>query len=136
VIVRRDWSAANAKLEAEGCCCRACGRHESELRMRSLRLERAHIVGREHDRTPPVGWDEDRDGRWREPYRVVADRVLPLCGPSTDPSTCHGAQHNRRLELLPLLSAAEQVQAVADAGSIELARKRLAPSAYPDRIAA
>ena len=37
---------------------------------------------------------------WR-PYYVVPERVIPLCGPSTDPTTCHGKQHAHRLDETP-----------------------------------
>jgi hypothetical protein len=115
--MRRLWHRATDKLLAEQ-RCRACGSTE--------RLERAHVIGRERDRHPPVGWD----GPWEEPYLVHPDRIIPLCW------RCHRAQHERKLDIPPLLTTAEQVQAVADAGSIELARKRLAPSAYPSKVAA
>lgn len=102
---RRDWSLTHGKASAG---CRVCG----------LPAERAHVVGREHDRhepiNPPPGW---------RPYVVVPDRIVPLCGPT--PGGHHGQYDRGELDVLPYLTLPEQIQAVADAGSIELARKHL-----------
>ena len=107
--MRRDWSKARAKVDREG-CCRVCG-------TTARRIEAAHIVGREHD---------DKV--------VVPIRIVPLCGPATDTTTCHGKQHARRLDLLAYLSVPEQAQAVFDAGGISQAYDLLAPSESPRRV--
>lgn len=107
---RRDWSAANAKLESEG-CCRVCGA--------TSHLERAHIMGRKYDEPVHPG---------SRVLYVDPNRIVPLCGPF--PDGCHGEYDHKRLDLLSRLSVEEQTQAVSDAGGIEQARRRLAPSAY------
>jgi hypothetical protein len=67
---------------------------------------------------------------------VVPDRIIPLCGPSTDLTTCHGKDHFNRLEKLELLTLDEQLQAVADAGGIYRAMTLLSPSFNPKSVAA
>lgn len=62
---------------------------------------------------------------------VHPDRVIPLCGPATSTNTCHGMQHNNRLNVLRLLTLTEQIQAVADAGGIYAALQRLDPDHNP-----
>lgn len=111
--MKRDWSQAHEKVGREGRRCRVCKTR--------IRIECAHIIGREHDREDPLRGD------WL-PGDVVPDRIIPLCGPATDPKTCHGKQHAHRLELLPYLTIHEQLQAVADAGGIEQARIKLIPT--------
>jgi hypothetical protein len=116
--VKRDWSLARAKCDAEG-GCRNCG---------FPRVEAAHIVGREHDDDPPLRAEELP---WWRPGIVAPDRVLGLC------HDCHqGPQgvHAKRLDLLPLLTLDEQLQAVADAGGIGRAYDLLMPSASPKRV--
>lgn len=115
--MKRDWSAAESKRGA----CRNCGSH--------FRVELAHIIGREHDRTPPVAW-VNRDWSVSKVY-VHPDRVIPLC------HDCHqgpNGAHAKRLDLLPLLTLTEQIQAVADAGSISQAYTLLMPSESPKRL--
>lgn len=118
--IRRDWRLARAKVDAAG-CCRNCGRTSD--------LEAAHVIGREHDADPPVGGrgalydDGSKFWAWRE-YLVVPERIIPLC------ADCHrgpNGQHAKRLDVLPLLTVAEQVQAVADAGGIVSAKLLLSP---------
>lgn len=108
---RRDWSLTHAKM-AGG--CRICGSP----------AERAHVVGREHDRFAPVC----SDGIPWEPYLVAPDRIVPLCGPT--PGGHHGQYDRGELDLTPYLTLPEQLQAVADAGSIFLALKRIQGRAY------
>lgn len=107
---KRDWSAAIAKVESE-VCCRVCGS--------TSHVEAAHIMGRKHDEPVHPG----SRVRYVDPNRIV-----PLCGPF--PDGCHGDFDHKRLDLLKHLRPEEQTQAVADAGSIESARRRLLPSAY------
>lgn len=40
-LVKRDWLQAVAKRDAEGACCRVCGKYPAEM---------AHVIGRKHDR--------------------------------------------------------------------------------------
>jgi hypothetical protein len=112
--VTRDWKLARAKVEAEG-VCRNC-------RRRRVKLDAAHVIGREHDRKPAV--------RALAPFVaslppvVHPDRIIPLC------HDCHqgpDGQHAGRLDVLRLLVLDEQVQAVADANGILLAMRRLIP---------
>ena len=106
--MRRDWSEARAKVDREG-ACRNCAK--------TVGLESAHVLAREYDRYHPIR-DE---GDW-EPGQVHPDRIIPLC------RHCHQTlQHGGKLDVLRLLTVHEQVQAVADAGSIERARKFLIP---------
>jgi hypothetical protein len=105
---RRDWTAARAKVDAEG-RCRLCGCRDRR------KLEAAQ---------PKV----TAAGRVLKVLYVDPDRVVPACGPF--PAGCHGDVEFHRIDLLPHLTTAEQVRAVADAGSIETARVKLAPSAY------
>lgn len=117
--VAREWGPARAKVDAEG-VCRVCGKPPGPGRT----LEAAYVVGRAHDNMLAL----------RDPLAhlkvsallVHPDRIIPLCGPSTSTSSCHGQQHAGRLDLLPFLSRGEQVQAVADCGSIASAFRRLA----------
>lgn len=113
---KRIWDDARLKVDTEG-ACRRCGR--------GFPLETAHVLGREHDWRYPVRLEEG----WK-PYTVHPDRIIPLCRP------CHGAQHRHEFDTLPLLDPPEQLQAVADAGGIEQARVRLAPSCYRAELAA
>lgn len=119
--ITRSWVAAREKVDLEG-MCRNCST--------PYRLEAAHVIGRTHDGDPPV-----RDEDW-SPFDVHPDRIIPLCGPATDSTTCHGKQHAGCLEMLPLLTREEQVQAVADVGSISRAMQLLSPSANPRRLRA
>ena len=101
---RRDWSAARAKVEAEG-VCRVCRRPNPEA---------AHVTGRKHDKPKAGG----------KTLYVKPESVVALCGQH------HRAYDAHELDLLPYLTLDEQLQAVADAGGLELARVRLCPSEY------
>lgn len=106
MAVRRDWTAAREKVQAEG-ECRVCGRSD-------LKLEAAHVAGRFRD-------PEVRPGL----RRVDADSIVPLCGPFGDTDRCHTRYDQHALDLLPHLTLSEQVRAVQDAGGIEAARRRI-----------
>lgn len=102
---KRIWTDARAKVEEAG-CCRVCGIQRG--------LVAAHVTGRKFDKPK-----EGQKTRYVHPDSIVA-----LCPP------CHEDYDAHNLDLLPHLFTAEQVKAVQDYGSIELARKRLCPSAY------
>jgi len=106
---KRDWSDAEAKRTF----CRVCGIANPEL---------AHVIGRARDKP-------------KRPHMktlwVNPDAVVPLCGPF--PEGCHGAYDRHELDLLPYLTRQEQARAVLDAGGLELARRRLAPSLYREK---
>ena len=129
--VERDWSAAwlhHRELAAPSSVrCRGCGASPGELAVIDRRLELAHLWGRVADRRPPIGWTAGVP--WEEPYLVVPWRVVLLCGPSTSTETCHGRYDSRRraggLDLLGKLTLIEELQAVADAGRLHEAYRRL-----------
>ena len=142
-IPSRDWTEARAKVDEEG-CCRACKRPAGEGRP-----EAAHTAGCRYD-----GWalcktcngstrNLANSGPCRQckgsgaskVRRVDPDDVIPLCGPATDFSTCHGKQHERQLDLLGLLEPHEEARVVVHLEGLENARMHLAPSAYPSKIA-
>lgn len=122
----RDWTAARAKVEEEG-CCRICKRTDRKL-------EAAHILGREHDE-PKTRIDAGTGELiatkvlWVDPLRI-----FPACGPF--PDGCHGDADYRRINILPHLTLEEQIQAVKDAGGIEAARIRLAPVEHREEVEA
>jgi len=119
----REWRLAREKVVLEG-CCRGCGRPDGEVR-----LEAAHVTGREHDVVAPLAWPAGEPWMTARRSVVVApSRVVPLCGPATDSATCHGRAHERRLEWLEILRLDEQLQAVADLGSIHRAITVLSPA--------
>jgi 5-methylcytosine-specific restriction endonuclease McrA len=105
--LRRNWEAAREKVDREA-MCRACGRTGT--------LEAAHVLDRSHD----------LDGHERN-VLVLPERIVPLC------RRCHEKDHRGELEWLPILSRAEQVQAVADVG-LEGAMQRLSPGYNPRRV--
>lgn len=105
--MKRDWTEAREKVDTEG-CCRVCG-PRVVMSKDATRVEAAHVIGRARD----TGG------------KVDAMSVVPLCGPATSSSTCHGRYDAHRLDLLPYLTPAEQARAVADAGGIESARRRI-----------
>jgi hypothetical protein len=78
--MKRDWSYARSKVEAEG-VCRFCGSPGP--------LDPAHVVPRS------AGGDMD------------ARAIVPLCR-----ARCHPAYDGGRLELLPVLTRAEEIHAV------------------------
>lgn len=96
--MRRDWSAARAKVDEEG-CCRNCPT--------TWPLETAHVIGRARDR--------------RENGKAVVDRdsVIPLC------TECHKDYDEGTLDILPLLTPVEQARAVVDAGGLITALRRV-----------
>jgi len=101
---RRDWSDCQYK-RAEG--CRVCGRYEVEL---------AHTIGRAKQDKPKTPGSKTL---WVNP-----DSVVPLCPDH------HREYDAHQLDLLPYMPLAEQFNAVEAAPGLELARKRLCPSAY------
>lgn len=103
---QRDWDDARLKIQGEG-ACRVCG-----LRPASFELEAMHTIGRKHDR-------EVRPGVF---YVNPAD-VIPGC------RACHVAYDKREVDILPVLTLAEQASAVRHVG-IEAARRRTAPSTH------
>lgn len=116
--MKRDWSAIQTDRDTP---CRVCGSVG--------KTERAHVAGRRHDRLARS------DNGVALSHRVVdPDSIVPLCGPATDSSSCHYLYDAHRLDLLPHLTPAEEVRAVADLGGIEAARRRLAPSDYQPAI--
>lgn len=130
--MKREWGAAREKIAAEGGRCRVCRR---TTRYSDRRIEAAHIIGREADRLMPLTLAmSGLAHEWPEPYLVMPVRIVPLCGPATDPTTCHGKQHAGRLDLIPCLTLPEVLQAVHDASRLfggngfESARVRLMPT--------
>jgi hypothetical protein len=101
---KRDWTLARAKVEEENFCCRVCGAPGAEA---------AHILGRKFDQPISPG---------AKTLLVLPDRIVPLCPED------HGFYDAHTLDLLPFLTAAEQAQAILDAGSIGLALKRISPT--------
>lgn len=124
--MKRDWSAAREKVEREGTCRWAIRQLQGfdPIRPCDGPLEAAHILGREHDKKTPIKWYLE----W-EPYKVMPDRVVPLC------RRHHRLFDSHDLDLLGYLTPEEEAQAVLDAGSLESARRRLAPSEYRKAVA-
>ena len=113
--IRRDWHLALDKVHGEG-RCRACGRQD-------VKLEAAHLAGREYDR--------------RSGYVVLPERVIPLCGPVGDARSCHAiydgpASQRKMLGLIEKLEPEEVEQMVSDLGSLGLAWRRLTGEVMPD----
>lgn len=93
--MRRDWSLARSKVEAEG-RCRVCGQTSS--------LEAAHVCGQKYDSADGIVRPVD---------------VVPLC--SRKPSGaggCHQAYDSHDLDLLPYLSLEEQAWAAGHLGLV------------------
>lgn len=109
--VREDWSDAEEKRGA----CRICGTWEG--------VELAHTVGKARQNEERIG---SRGGRY---MYVPPASVVPLCGPATTSSTCHGQHHAGTLDLLPHLDIEEQLEAVRASGGIYLAMQRLGGTA-------
>ena len=109
---RRDWTSANRKRTA----CRNCGREDN--------VTLAHVAGREFDR--PKTWN----GQPSKTLFVDPDSVIPLCGPVSDPTSCHARFDHHRLDLLGKLTPEEEARAVLDLQGLENARIRLCPSEY------
>lgn len=108
---KRDWSDARRKVEDE-MVCRVCGGNQD--------VQAAHVIGR--------SCDEPMEGKPNVLY-VKPERIIPLCG-WFSPMKCHALFDTHALDVLEFLTTSEQVQAVADAGSIESARRRTSPSSY------
>ena len=106
---KRDWSDIQTVANTP---CRVCGQ--------AGQTERAHVSGRRFDKPRP-----GKRTLWVNPLDVI-----PLCGPATDSQSCHCRFDSGILDVLPYLTAEEQVRAVENFGSIEQARMRLAPTAY------
>ena len=117
---KRDWSAANDKIEVKG-RCRVCGRNGP--------LERAHISGRKFDQPKTPG---------SKTLYVHPDDIVPLCGTRIDRDRdidktregCHHLYDSHRLDLLGFFSPAEQIRCVSNFQSIEGARRRLCPTEF------
>lgn len=117
--VKREWFAARAKVGETG-QCRICG-----VDCLHRKVDAAHVIGRTHD--PKATYKGEATDNVDGSVWVTPDRIVPLCGPATDTGTCHNKHdsHDPDFQLLPYLTIEEQLQAVADAGGIELARNRL-----------
>ena len=87
-MVRRDWTAARAKVDSEG-QCRICGS--------SGRVEAAHIIPRSLNGSKA---------------NMEPDGIVPLC------RRCHELTDAGQIPLSPHLSTNEQAHAVMMAGSI------------------
>lgn len=122
-MIRRDWSEAEVKRTSE---CRVCGRSD-------LPIELAHIIGRAMDKKEPARL-LGRTWQTRSTLWVHPDRVVGLCGFGFD--SCHQLYDRHELSLAGHLTPEEEAQAVLDAGSLELARKRIAPTEYVGKVAA
>lgn len=114
---KRDWTAAREKVEAEGQC--RVWSHNIDATGCEGALEAAHVIGREHDLK---GYEGDYGRVFG--YTVEPVRIIPLC------TKHHRLYDAHQIDVLPVLTLDEQIQAVRDAGGLELARKRLAPSCY------
>lgn len=124
--LRRDWTSARAKVEAEG-KCRLGGRMDDQCQGK---LEAAHIIGRDRDLDSPNGMNPL--GHDPNAYFVMPDRIVPLC------SVHHRLYDAGDRDLLGRLTAVEEAQAVLDSSvnngpGLESARRRLAPSGYSER---
>lgn len=100
------------KLEEEP-WCRLCGG--------TYNLQKAHTLGRKYDQPKP--------GR-KELY-VDPDSIVILCGPFSE-HKCHPRYDAHEISILNVLTEAEQVKAVQDAGGIEAARRRLDAPAFKE----
>lgn len=103
-------NAAREKVEREG-VCRACGIGGPD------RLDAAHLWDRS---LGGVGFDDP-------------DLCIPLCSRIKGGVGCHDAYDEHRLDVLPLVTVAEQLAAVRAAGGIERARARLIGRALGER---
>ena len=132
----RDWRDARQKID--GTYCRLCTEDNPNV-------EAAHVIGRENDRPKPcegchgtggdafdggesgsmVCWSCEGLGSQKpDVLWVNPDSVIPLCRPH------HTAYDHHEIDVLPVLTFEEQVQAVKDAGGLENARVRTCPTAY------
>lgn len=126
----RDWRAAIEKRDAEE-GCRVCTAEERP--MVGSRVEFAHLSGRIYDEERPcedclgsggiVDLDQPEE-TLRCPICKGAGSVIwvgpddgaPLCGPATDPKTCHARQEAHELDLIPYLSNEETAAVVRHKG--------------------
>lgn len=110
----QSWNLALKKVREEG-KCRNCG-----LSRKKVKLDAAHTINRKEQ-------DEERreiveEGgfvgygakmiRWVNP-----DSIIPLCS-GIDSNDCHREYDAHRLDILPLLTNAEQANAVAAVGIV------------------
>lgn len=116
---RRNWKDA----ESQRGPCLVCGRTD--------RVELAHLTERANDKfyalDEPFHVHAARVNAERSTLRVSPLRVVPLCGPATDPTTCHGKYDGHRLDITSFLPDEKAAQAVLDVG-FETARIRLTGS--------
>lgn len=91
--MKRDWTDAEAKKRAEG-KCRYCGATGV--------VQSAHVIGREHDEPR---WIDQPDVLYVHP-----DDVVPLCREH------HDLYDARQLDILSVLTRAEQARAVLHVG--------------------
>lgn len=108
----RIWTDAIQKIQDEA-ACRNCGRTDKKL-------DCAHVSGRSFDRPKP-----GKKTKWVDP-----DDVIPLCGPFGDKDSCHTKYDHHQLSIISSLSPPEQLKAVQNFGTIELARRRLDALAF------
>lgn len=80
-------------------------------------MELAHVTGRAYDRPRTPG---------SKTVYVEPESVVPLC------KEHHMEYDAHQREILCYLETPEQVRAVEDLGSIESARRRLAPNLYQE----
>lgn len=129
---KRDWQSAREKVERERFCRVAKATLESASVWGAMGgcsgpIEAAHIVGREHDKMTPGFFRTPRTGGF---WPVSPERIVPLC------SRHHQLYDDHKLDLLGYLMAEEEAQAVLDCAAtpdqpgLEIARRRLCPSAY------
>lgn len=128
----RDWTEALYKVE--DACCRLCD---------DTRVDAAHVIARACDRPSKCEWCGGRgwlhaiEGAkpvtnchrcnatgYTSTLYVHPDSVIPLC------RAHHTAYDDHQVDVLPVLTLEEQLRAVEDAGGIENARRRTAPSQY------
>ena len=103
--VRRSWAEARAKVDDEG-GCRVAGLVCAGV------VQAAHVIGRAND--PLIDPDKPAKGL----YAPAID-IVPLC-------RAHHARYDRHeLDLLPYLTPEEQTRAVAVAGGIAAALRRI-----------
>lgn len=107
--IRRDWTEANAKVEAEGGC--RVGSRSGSYALCEGHVQRAHISGRRYDRPAPEG-----------PPSVLVVKgidICPLCRQHHEQFDAH------ELDLTPYLTTAEQARCVELRGGIIAALRHL-----------
>lgn len=120
MTLRRDWRFVEAAEPKEACAY--CGK--------GTNLEWAHIPPRTHD---AVGEDGIRTHGL---VKVKPERIVVLCGPATDSSSCHYKFDSGEIDLLPKLidCAPEKIVEAVNVLGMEGARRRLCPSDYTPHI--